>query len=540
MELGSKATGRWRRTILAGLGLAALLGTLAVPVSAHSSPSPKGTLVANFSTAPATLDPSEECGTYDFIITNSVYSRLTTYGTVPGPDGTTRIDYGKIEPDLAKSWTISQNQLVYTFHLQPGVKFQDGTAVTSSDVKYSFDRAITMNGCGAYFVLDGHYSPSLISSIDTPNPLTVVITLNFPDAEVLSDWAQPAASVVEPSQVTAHGGVAANTVNTWMADHVTGGAGPFLLSSYQPGVRAVLTANPHFFQQPKAHEIILNFITNSATLGVDARDGSADLTFGLPDATAHSLAKVAGLRVISDPTPESEQLGFNNAVAPTNNLDLREALTYAVPYTEILKKVVFGYGKLFYGEYLPDMSAFNAELQKPRSYDLAKARHLLASSGLHLPIHFPVLVESGDQAAAEVVTILQSEWAKLGVDITSETLSPTDYTNAIEAHSDTAYVRLDGPGVPAAAYYLGYDVVCGISFNLTQMCVSKIDQLLKTAESLPASQQQTYWNQIDKLWISDSPKIQLYDFDSVQVLSKRVTSFEYTDEFWGLQNWGVS
>ena len=517
----------------------AVLALGMVPAAAKSQAAHGSAMVVNISTAPATLDPAEGCGTYDFVIYNSVYTRLTQYGSLSGPHGTTRIDYSKVEPDLAKSWTIAGNGTVYTFQLRSGVKFSDGTPVTSADVAYSFQRAITMNGCGAYFVLDGFYTPSLIKSISTPNPLTAVITLNFPDPEVLADWAQPAASILESAPIAAHGGVVSDTVNSWAAGHISGGGGPFRLTSYQSGVRAVFTAVPHYWQPAATHEIILNFISNAATLGLDARDGEADLTFGLPNATVHSLSKVSGLRVITDPTPESEQLGFNNGVAPTNNVDVRTALTYAVPYSEILKKVVFGYGSLFYGEFMPDMVGFNAAIQKARPYDLAKARSLLAQSGVSLPIHIPIVIDSGDAAAAEIASIVQSIWSKIKVDVTIQTLSPTDYINTIEGHTDVAFIRLDGPGVPEAAYYLQYDAKCGISFNLTQMCVPQIDTLIAAALQVPLSQQGTYWNKIDRLWIADSPKIQLYNFYSTAVLSSRVTKYEYSDEFSTLQTWAI-
>jgi peptide/nickel transport system substrate-binding protein len=249
---------------------------------------------------------------------------------------------------------------------------------------------------------------------------------------------------------------------------------------------------------------------------------------------------VSGLRVVVDPTPESEQLGFNNDKAPLNNVDVREALTYAVPYSQILKSVVFGYGSLFKGEFLPDMPGYSAPIQRPYSEDLTKARQLLAKSGLKLPLHFAVTVDSGDDAASEIMPILQNDWSNIGVDITIDTLSPTDYTNVIEGHSDTAYVRLDGPGVPEPGYYLDYDSKCAISENLTQMCVPKVDSLLTAARSVAVSKQQQYWNLFDKLLIADYPKIQLYDFYSPEVLSTHVKSFEYTDEIGGLQDWSIS
>ena len=76
-----------------------------------------------------------------------------------------------------------------------------------------------MGGCGGYFIYDGIYTPPLIKSITTPDPLTVVITLSVPDANVLQDWAQPAASIVDEKLISAHGGVQKGKIN-----HVDGGA----------------------------------------------------------------------------------------------------------------------------------------------------------------------------------------------------------------------------------------------------------------------------------------------------------------------------
>ncbi len=509
----------------------------AVQLEKHAS-SATSTLVANISTAPATLDPAEECGTYDFIIATSVYTRLVQFGTESGPAGKLQIDYSKIEPMLATSWTITDHGLVYTFHLRHGVKFSNGTPVTAADVKYSFERTVSMNGCGAYFVLDGHYTPPLIKRITTPSEYTVVITLTTPDAEVLGDWAQSAASIVDPKVVQAHGGVVKNTVNTWMASHVIDGAGPFLLSSYQPDVSATLTANPSYFEQPVAKKIIIDWISTSATLGLDARDGEADVTIGLPDSTVHTLAKTPGVEVVPFTTPTSEQFGFDNTIAPFNNKDVREALVYAVPYKEILDKVVFGYGQLFYGEYQPDFAAFRQSLEEPITENLSKAKSLLHSSGVKLPISFSVDIESGTSAASEIAQILQSVWSQLDVHLSITTLSPTDYTDALFTHKATTYIRLDGPGLPEPAYYLGYDAKCHFSDNLTYMCVPEITTLLTKAETLPASEQQPYWNQIETLWRADYPKIQLYSQHEPVVLSRRVKSFEYTNATSGLQYWG--
>jgi peptide/nickel transport system substrate-binding protein len=497
-------------------------------------------MVVNFSTAPGTLDPSEECYTADFVVAESVYTRLTRYGQAKGPKGTARSDYSVIEPDFAKSWEITAAGTVYTFHLRSGLTFSDGTPITSTDVAYSFNRDIAMNGCGAYFVLDGFYPPDpLIKSIATPSPLTVVITLNFADPDALSDWAQPAASIVEPGPIAAHGGVVANAVNTWMADHVSGGGGAFNLTSYEPSVEATLTANPGYWQPAKTHRILINFISSAATLALDARDGEADFTFGLPYAEDHVLAKDSSVRIVSDASPESEQLDFNNKVAPTSNRDFREALMYATPYAQILKKVVFGYGSLFYGAFTPPMLGFNAKAEQPLAYDVARAKQLLVKSGIHLPVSLPVDVESGDSASAELVAILESVWSPLGVKVTIHTLSTTDYSNVLADHDFTAVTYLDGPGVPEPAYYLGYDDKCGITDSIDQMCVPELDRLLAQAVKVPVSQEGPYWTKINLLYRADFPKILAYSFSSVAVLGRRVTAYDQAFEFGTLQYWAI-
>lgn len=524
--------------------VAAAMLTLAISGCASSTPrTPSKSLssrplIVNTSYPPSTLDPAEGLNEGDFLINSSTYVTLVQYAPKPGPSGTTQVDYTKFEPYLAKSWTISANSMTYTFNLNTDFKFSDGSPIDAAAVKFSFERAVTMNGGGAYYIVDGHYSPPLFKSISTPSKYTVVFHLNVPDSGLLSNWSQPAASIVEPAVVNAHGGVVANTVNTWMAGHIAGGGGPYILSSYNPGVSAVLTANPNFPLPVKSKKIIVNIVTNPATLGLDARDGEADITIGMPPSTAHSLASTAGVKVVEFPSPETEYFGFNTRVAPANNLDLRMALRYATPLSEILQKAAFGYGKLFAGPIIPDMPGFNAALSKPYPYDLSKARSLIAASGLKTPIRFTVDIEAGDEAGAVIGPILQDYWSKVGVDITLETLSAPVFVTTTETHKDTAYLRTAGPGVPTVPYYLGYSALCGISFNLTQVCIPRVDSLLKAGGAAPVSQQQPYWNQITQLINAYVPRITFYEDYFPIVLNDRVHSYEFSDESTESSTWG--
>jgi len=496
-------------------------------------------LKVNIAVAPGTLDPAEGCGSNDLAIIGSLYTRLTQYGSKPGPDGTTQFDPSKIEPYAAKSWDITDGGKTYTFHLRPGMKFPSGKPVTSSDVKYSFNRSLTVNGCGGYFIYDGLLTPPLIKSMETPDPLTLVIKIAQPDPNALQAWGQPAAGIVDPSVVDAHGGVKKNTVNQYMASHAAG-AGPFLVSSYEPNKEIVLKANPDFAAgpPPASKEIDVNFVNSDPTLLLDAKSGQADITLGLSKQSAKSLQGNSNVRLIVNETPLSEQIGLLNSKPPFNNLKVRQAVTLALPYKQIVEKAAFGYGKLFSGPLEPIVPYYSPSVGVPPVTNEAKAKQLIKASGIKTPVTVQMAVQEGNSADQQIATIAQGEWAKLGINVKILTLPASAYTDGTENHKYESYVRLDGPGVVDPGYFLGYDMLCGIGFNLSAMCIPQADKLLTEARRTTDKAKLTQlYEEISKLWLADSPKIQVYADDNVTVLSKDVKSYYYAMEA-DLRRWG--
>lgn len=97
-------------------------------------------------------------------------------------------NYPQIVGDLAQSWTVSPDNLTYTFKLRPNVYFHDGSKLTSADVKASYERIIHPPP-GIISARQVDYAA--ISGIDTPDPLTVVFHLQWPQAEMLASFASP-------------------------------------------------------------------------------------------------------------------------------------------------------------------------------------------------------------------------------------------------------------------------------------------------------------------------------------------------------------
>ncbi|WP_172592288.1 ABC transporter substrate-binding protein [Subtercola boreus] len=148
------------------------------------------------------------------------------------------VDTRQIAPRLADSWTVSADNTVYTFSLHPGVTFHDGTPFTSDAVRQSFERRLAVNGGAAYMVAD-------VSSVDTPDDLTAVVTLKNPNAAFLDYLASPFGPKMEsPTALQANAG--ADNAQTYLQTHDVG-TGPYELTGAIVGSKYTLTQYPGYW-----------------------------------------------------------------------------------------------------------------------------------------------------------------------------------------------------------------------------------------------------------------------------------------------------
>ena len=517
-----------RRAAMTISGLAmAFVATIGLTATVAAQEDP---LIVNMAQAPATLDPAWGCGIVEVGFVQNFYIRLTQYGSRPGPDETTEIEVKKIEPYLATSWDISDDGLVYTYKLRDDVVFASGRPVTSEDVKYSWERVLTMNGCGAYVILDGFYDPPLIEALETPDPYTLVVKLSRPDPNLLQLHAQPWSSIVDREIVEANGGIQANSLSEWMSTNVTG-PGPFILEEYEPNERAVLVANPDFPLPPASEKIIINFINSDPTLLLQARSGEADVTLGMTKSSVASLVDNENVRIVANDHAISEQIGLPNTKAPWDNVKVREAVSFAVPYEEILDSVAFGYGTLFGGPFMPTLGEHTPGLIDIPTFDMESAMSLMAESGVATPIDVALNIPEGNTIEEQIATIVQATWRPLGINVTISKLSATDYIDSLEGHTAQTYIRLDGPGVPEAGYFLGYDMTCGLQFNLTEVCLEDAQRLLVEARAtIDDEKRQATYDEIATIWSAHTPKIHVYSDKHTTVLSNQVTDYHFNYE----------
>lgn len=494
----------------------------------------QGPFVVNTSQPPSTLDPAFACDIVGNGYIAPLYAPLVTYGrtSYPGPEGVTVTaeNEQEIVPALAESYEVSEDGLSYTFTIREGATFASGNPIDAEAVAASLNRALSSGACGTYYMEAANFgnTQSIAAEGDS-----VVITLAAPEPLLIHALTQPNLSIVDVAVVEEMGGA------EWLAVNAAA-SGPYTLESYEPGVRAVYVANPNYYGEPPAEpEILVNWVSDPSALLLQARNGGAHVTLGLPKQMVAQVADT--LTVVEVPSPRFMIVALPNDVPPFDNVTFRQALSYATPYEAILNSVAFGYGELFFGPFPPQFEAYDAAIGGPRAFDMDRAMALLADSGVEGPVPLELVVVEGSAEQDQIATILQGAWSQLGVDVSVSRLSASAYVEVISAPEKTsAILRFDGPSLADPAWLLIYDMRCASAFNQSNYCNETAEGLLDEALGIAnLADRQPFWNQIAEIWVEDAPRIPLYADTFTAVLASDVTRWDFAqDGPFDLQNWG--
>lgn len=324
----------------------------------------------------------------------SVQTLQLIFDTLVRNDGT-----GRIVPGLAKSWDTSKDGRTLTFHLQRGVRFQNGDPFTADAVVATLDRV--RDEATASVVRSNLLS---IGSVTAPDPATAVIKLSRPDASVLDTLTMAATSILDPADIKA-GRIAKNA----------NGTGPFKLTSRVQGQKAVLTANASYFGgKPTIPGVEFRVIPdeNSILAGLRARSFDAGV---LTDPSIVAQVHGGGLKVASTPSMAYHTLMLNGRRKPLDQLTVRQAIACAIDRKQVIDTAVAGQGTVTGPITSPGYHLSPTDGLPCRPGDTVAAKKLLGGTAVSLKM----LVMSGGYASAvNEAQNLQAQLSKIGVKLT--------------------------------------------------------------------------------------------------------------------------
>ena len=423
----------------------------------------KTDIIVGMQLEPPHLDPtSAAAGAIDSVLYSNVFEGLTRFASD-----------GSIVAGLAKSWDISEDGLTYTFHLNEGVKFHDGTDMNAEDVKFSLDRARAADSQNAQKALFAG-----IASVDVVDPATVKVTLSAPNGAFLFNMAWGDAVIVAPESIE----------NIKQAPV---GTGAFKFANWVQGDRIELAKNDGYWGTPaKLDAVTFKFISDptAAFAAVMAEDVNVFAGFPAPENLAQFGADPR-FQVLVGSTEGETILSTNNKMPPFDNVKVREALAHAINRQEIIDGAMFGYGTPIGTHFAPHNPDY-VDLTAQSDYDPELSKKLLAEAGF--PDGFKTTLKlpppsyarrGGEIIAAQLravgieTEISNLEWAQW----LEEVFKGKDYGLTIVSHTEPADINI----YARPEYYFQYD---SAAFQALMADLNNVTDPAKRSEILKAAQ----------------------------------------------------
>ena len=310
------------------------------------------------------LDPAVVTDGESFTVTANLYETLVNFGE---RDVT-------IHPGLAKSWEPSEDGLTYTFQLQEGVKFHDGTDFNAEAVVKNFERWKTGGEKHPYYSTQFVVGDTqVIESVTAEGDNTVVFKLSQPQAPFLNNLAMSPFAIASPTVFEADD-------DKLSSDPV--GTGPFKFVNWKRNDSITIEKNPDYYIDglPKLEKVIYRSIPeNSARLNaLDA--GEIDVADGLSPSDKTSIESNDKLQLIERPSMNVGYLGLTATRAPFDNVKVRQAVNHAIDKQALVDAFYEGLAQPAKNPIPPVISGYNDDIPG-YEYDPEKAKALLAEAG---------------------------------------------------------------------------------------------------------------------------------------------------------------
>ncbi|AWE08729.1 ABC transporter substrate-binding protein [Lysinibacillus sp. 2017] len=280
-----------------------------------------------------------------------------------------------VKAGLAKEWEVSEDGLTYTFHLQDGIKFHDGTDFNAEAVVKNFTRwsAGAEEDFAYYTSMFKAEGQDIISSVEATDASTVVMTLTRPQAPFLKNIAMAAFGIASPTAFEAN-------PDTFGDNPV--GTGPFKFVEWKRNDSITLVKNENYWQDglPKLDKVIFRAIPDNSTRLNALVTGEIDLADGINPSDASQIEGNADLQLIERPSMNVGYLGLTTNRAPFDNKLVRQAVNYAIDKQSIVDAFFEGRADVAKNPMPSSVSGYNDDLVD-YDYNPEKAKELLAQAG---------------------------------------------------------------------------------------------------------------------------------------------------------------
>ena len=455
------------------------------------------------------------------------YDRLVSFGTKETADGGLSYDYQTIEPELAESWEITEEAIVFT--LKPDAVFWDGSTVTAEDVRWSFERAVSVGGFPTVQMKAGLLeNPEQFEAIDEK---TFKIHLLRPSKLTLPDLAVPVPMIINSKVAKAN----ATDDDPWATEYLhqtPAGSGAYKVARWDPGQQLVYERNDAWVggPLPGARRVIVREVPNAANRRALLERGDVQMSFNMPNKDAQELSGQNDISVFSTPIENCIHcVGLNYSFEPFQDPDVRKAVAYAIPYADIFQTAAYGRGAPMWGG-SGEIETLDWPQPFPYDTDLDQARAHLEKSAFAGGFEVPLSISLGLVDWMEPTALLiQESLGKIGITATVEKIPGANWrTAALVEKRLPMHLENFGGWLNYPCYYFFWAYKEGHLFNSSNYANPEVEALVdETLHMQPDDPD--YAPKITRLMqiaIDDLPRIPLWQ-PALNVGTNAAEGYEY-------------
>ena len=450
-----------------------------------NTPKRGGNLVLDTATAPSDFDVWETSDNESIWALDEMTQTLYANGA----------DGKSLTPLLATSYTLSADQLHWTFQLRQGVRFSTGAQMTSADVVFSIEQETSAHDTGWGFL------ESAIASVTAQGPYTVEITTKYPWAPLLADLAFFGNAIVPNN----YGG----ETHAQFYQHPIG-TGPFMFDQWVKGQFLRLKRNPNYWEpgKPYLDSITYQGIADDNTQVLQLQGGEAQIIENVPFGSIDSL-KSAGYGVGLFNSTRIDYVTMNELFAPFKDIHVRKAISDAIDTKAIVSAVFFGHGQAANSPLMPSVEYYKAVGLASSNMTLAR-QELAQSAYPNGGFTIDFITTSQDQVQYKIAQIVKADLAPLNITVNLRLLDPSQVTaqeQSFKFGMRETYWTMDVIDPDEyVSFVLNGSPAGGAFANFTHFNDPQLDALIQQAEGVfSTSQRASLYAQIQQLAAQDAP-----------------------------------
>jgi peptide/nickel transport system substrate-binding protein len=363
-----------------------------------------------------TMDPAQHMSSGSKKGENLVYNNLVGYER----------ESSKIVPELAESWTITPDGKEIVFKLRKGVKFHDGTPFNAEAVKFNWDRMLKADLSAA-----GKYKTYAdLNSVEPIDDYTLKFKQTTPTPGVMDFFAGGLKFYINsPAYIKAHSTPDDPLALKWMNTHECG-TGPFELTELEPDSRYVFKKFSGYWggtqgvkPTPKVEKITYKIVKDPSAMRMMLEKGDLDIAEKLPADAIDQLMKTPGVKIKMADIWKIVFTIMNCQKPPFDNVKVRQAISYAVNYDELIKHAEKGRAKRVAGTIMEGFLGYDPKLFK-YNLNVEKAKQLMQEAGYPNGFKATLLYSPDRYMGFDLMSVMmQSYLKKIGIDLTLQKMA---------------------------------------------------------------------------------------------------------------------